>query len=159
MSNDPEFLVLNAFNGWKARIETLTSPKPKRVYADPAEAVSLADFPCVVLSLDPDKQHSFDRKGEGVYRYDFYGAAWVFVGSRQTPLGELHSRALRWAIPLGMAILADQRLGDTVAYTGDGGATGNLFKHDVGFKQWAGGDYFGLKVSMRMVIVKPTTFG
>lgn len=160
MNSNPELLLLDALAALKARLETMTNPKPKRIFADPAEAVSLGDFPCVVLSLDPDrKDHTFFRKAVGVYHYRFYVAIWVFVGSRQTPLGELHRRALLWPVPMGVCLLAGQRINNSVSWSGEGGATGQLFSHDIGNKFWADGEYFGLKFSLPLSIALPTAFG
>lgn len=160
MNPDSSLLIRDAFNVLATRLATLTSPQPRRIYADPAEAVNLGDFPCLVLSMDPDrKDHAFHRKAVGVYHYQFIAAIWVFVGMRQTPLPELHSRALAWPIPIGQVILANQRLSNTVSWSGEGGATGLVFTHDAGFKQWADGEYFGLKFSLPLSIALGTDFG
>lgn len=160
MNSNPALLVPDALAALRVRLQTITSPSPARIYADPAEAMSLGDFPCIVLSLDPDrKDHSFNRKGVGVYLYTFFVGIWVFVGTRQTPLPELHSRALRWPIPIGRAILENQRINNTVSWSGEGGATGTVFTHDVGFKAWGDGEYFGLKFSLGLSIALGTDFG
>lgn len=160
MNPNPALLLLDALAALRTRLESLTDPIPRRIFADPAEAVSLGDFPCLVLSLDPDrKDHSFERKAVGVYHYRFYVAIWAFVGTRQTPLAELHSRALRWPIPLGRAILANQRISNTVSWSGEGGAVGAVFSHSVGFVQWGDGEYFGLKFSLPLSIALGTDFG
>ncbi|MBE2197527.1 MAG: hypothetical protein IAE79_02880 [Anaerolinea sp.] len=153
-------LIPAALNALAARLRTMTNPIPRRVIADPSESVSLADFPFIVLSLDPErKDHSFERKAVGVYLYRFYVAIWVMVGSRQAGLPQLHAHALRWPVGIGQVILADQRISNTVSWSGDGGATGALFTHSVGYLGWGDGQYFGLKFSLPLSIALPTQFG
>lgn len=160
MNGSAARLVGDALAGLRGRIEMMNDPRPRRVYDNPAEAVGLADFPCVVLSLDPGRaDHSFMRKGVGVYHYRFFVAVWVFVGTRQTSLPELHRRLLAWPVALGCVLLADQRLGDGVSWSGEGGATGQVFSHSVGVMQWGDGEYFGLKAVLPLSIVLPTVFG
>lgn len=153
-------LLNNALEALAERLRTIDDPLPRRVIANPSESVSLADFPFIVLSLDPErKDHSFERKAVGVYAYRFYAAIWVMVGSRQSNLPQLHTYAIRWPIAVGRAILADQRISNTVSWTGDGGATGALFSHSVGYLGWGDGQYFGLKFSLPLTIALPTQFG
>ena len=116
-----------------------------RVFADPAEAINLGDFPVIVLGIAPEERHQWTRKavGTGLHRYTV--AIWVFVGARQTELPELHSRAIRWVEPISDLLLADQRVNNSAAYIGEGGAVGKLFDYIIyPAQEWADGVYFSL---------------
>lgn len=160
MSNDT--LITDALAALKTRLQTITSPIPKYIYADPAAAVSMADFPALILGVDPDREdHAFMRKGRDVAHYQFYAAIWLFVGSFQLgQLPVLHSTCLQWPIPIGVALLSDQRLSNSVSWSGDGGAVGTLFTHTgpQGF-EWGDGNYFGMKFSLSLSIKMATAFG
>ncbi len=146
-----------ALAGLKTRLETITAPARPRVYADPREAVSLAEFPCIVLGLSPTVQHVVTRKSHGAALNRPALALWLFVGSRQTPLPELHSRVLDWPDAIVDAILADQRLGNSVAGIGDGNVPGEVIRYQPGFIAWADGEYFGITFNLSVLLVRTVT--
>jgi hypothetical protein len=160
MSNDT--LITDALAALKTRLATIASPAPAYIYADPAAVVSIADFPAIILGVDPEREdHAFMRKGVGVALYQFYAAIWVLVGSYELgQLPALHSSCLQWPVPIGVALVSDQRLSNTVSWSGEGGAVGTLFTHSgpQGI-QWADGNYFGMKFSLSLSIKMATAFG
>lgn len=151
--------VAAALAGIATRLGTITSPLPKRIYADPAEAVSLGDFPCVVLGLAPAVPHEWRRKGVGLGIHRFRVGIWVFVGSRQTPLPELHGRVLGWPEALADALAADMRLGGAADYIGSGQPTGPLFNYEIGPLEWSDGLYFGVYATLPVAQVKAQPAG
>lgn len=152
--------VRGALVGLRAVLERIVTPGHLvRVYDNPAEAVSLGDFPCAILGLAPQVNHTWGRKALqlGVHKYTIN--VWLFVGSRQNSLPRLHERILGWPQAVADVILADQTLGGAVAYTGDGGATGELFRYQVGEIVWADGAYFGLQFYLPVAQTRAQVFG
>lgn len=149
--------VRMALGALKTRLETITSPARPKVFADPKEAVSLSEFPCIVLGLDPTVKHAVTRKAQGLVLHRPIVAMWLFVGTRQTPLPELHSRVLDWPDAITDAVLADQRLGNTVNGLGDGNIPGNIFDYQPGFISWADGEYFGITFRLALLQVRNVT--
>lgn len=135
---------------------TLLTPT-SRIYADPAEALSLGDFPALVLALAPGTTQTWRQEALGLARHDYTVALYVFVGARQTGLAELHSRVLPWPQALATVLVADLTLGGTVQWIGDGGD--GLFTYDVGPYQWADGEYFGLKCQIPITEKIPLAMG
>jgi hypothetical protein len=132
-----------------ARLATITSPQAlTSIYADPKEAVSLGEFPCMLLALDPLLPHNIveETVGQpGLMRHDYTVAGFLFVGQRNTPLAELHSRVLPWPEAIGKALIADLTLGGAVAFIGFGDDTRRLYTYQIGPIAWADGEYWGIK--------------
>ncbi len=150
--------VANTLVQLRTRLLTITSPQtPKKVYADPKEATSLGEFPCIVLSLAPGVAHSWGTEaaggGSGLAEHDYTVAIWVLVGARATPLPELHSRTLPWPEAVFRALVADITLSGAVIQLGRGDSP-EFFTYQIGPLEWAGQEYFGVKCLLP-VIEKP----
>lgn len=100
------------------RIDPAPQPPPQVVYADPKGAIQLGEFPCIVLALAPQREHTWRMHGNDVAAHQYTVAIWVFVGAQNTPLAELHSRVLPWPKALATALLGDITLGGTVDQIG-----------------------------------------
>lgn len=123
--------------------------RPGRVLADPAEYVSLGDFPCGVLTLAPLVEHSWREEALGLARHDYRVQLLWLVGARDlTGLPELHQRATRWAQPIARVLYRHLTLGDRVMFVGDGDAGNTLATYQLGPFDWGEGRYFGLKWSI-----------
>lgn len=146
--------VDTALAALKTRLATITTPQTlKKIYDDPKEATSLGEFPCAILSLAPAVEHRWSMAANGLARHDYSATIWLFVGMRETPIGELHSRALQWPEPLAQALYASVTLGGAVLFIGDG-ETGGLFTYQIGPIQWGLDEqarYFGLKITLPIV--------
>lgn len=130
-------------------LSAITSPAvPVKVYADPKEAVSLGEFPCIVLAEAPNVEHAWSTEamggGSGVAEHNYTVAIYVFVGQRATPLSELHSRSLGWSEAIFRALVTDVTLGGAVTILGDG-MSPVLFRYTIGPIAWADGVYWGVK--------------
>lgn len=137
--------IANTLNLLAAKLQTC-DPAPARVYANPAEAVSLGDFPCIVLGLAPNQENSWNMESLGQGRNDYTVAMWVFVGSRQTGLQELYGRILPWPKAIADVLVADMTLGGQVAFIGDAQNSNNFFKYSPKIIPWGDGNYFGLEI-------------
>lgn len=133
-----------------AAVLATTTPAPLRVFSDPAEAVSLAEFPCIVLGLAPfglaPQDHEWREEALGLARHDYTVAIWIFVGSRQSPLPQLHSDCLPWPEAVATVLNQHLTLSGAVTFLGSGVNGLPLFTYRVGPIAWADGDYFGLSL-------------
>lgn len=134
-------------------VDPSPQPPPQIVYADPKGAVQLGEFPCVVLALAPQKDHTWRMHGNDVAAHQYAVAIWVFVGGMNTPLAELHSRVLPWPKAIATALLGDITLGGTVDQIGMPDSD-VFFTYQIGPIAW-GVDmsgkpltYFGLSVTL-----------
>lgn len=132
-----------------ARIRDIESPRAAKVYEGPREAVDIGSFPCVLVSLDPDVPHRWSMAASGLARHDYTAAIWIFVGPRSNgpTLPELHARCLPWIEPLARALYSGITLEGTVEWVGDGG-DGTLHTYTIGPHEWAGKEFFGLKIPL-----------
>lgn len=152
--------VALALAGIRTRLLTITSPQAfVKVYADPKEATSLGEMPCAILAQAPQEWHAWHTEamggGSGMAEHDYTVALYVMLGTRQTPIGELHSRSLPWAESIFRALVADITLAGAVLHLGDGGST-MLFRYQIRPIKWASEDenYWGL-VCLIPVVEKP----
>jgi len=150
--------VANTLTALRTQLMTITSPQtPKKVYADPKEATSLGEFPSIVLSLAPGLSHSWGTEaaggGSGLAEHDYTVAIWVFLGARATPLPELHSRTIPWSEAVFRALVANITLSGAVIQLGRGDSP-EFFTYQIGPLEWAGQDFWGVKVLLP-VIEKP----
>lgn len=129
-----------------------------RIYPDPAEAVSLGDFPALVLAEAPQVQHIWRQEAFGLARHDYTIALYIFVGARQTGLAELHSRVLVWPQALATVLFADLTLGGAMHQIGAGDSD-QLFTYTIGPINWADGEYFGLKCLLPVTEKIPMPMG
>lgn|SRR5574342_48609 len=148
-----------ALAGLKTRLLTITSPQTlKKVYDDPKEATSLGEFPCAVISLAPQVEHSWSTEamggGAGTAKHDWTAVIYLFVGARNTPISELHARSILWPQPLFVALVADITLAGAVLHIGDGQSP-MLFRYQHGPIEWADGVFWGLKCLIP-VVEKPS---
>lgn len=147
--------VANTLSLLRVRLLTITSPQaPIKVYADPKEATSLGEFPCIVMALAPGVSHTWATEaaggGSGLAEHDYTIAIWVFLGARATPISELHSRAIPWPEAVFRALVADITLTGNVTHIGDGKSP-SLFTYQIGPLEWGGQDFFGLRVLLPIV--------
>jgi hypothetical protein len=150
--------VTTTLQALRVQLMTITSPQsPKKVYADPKEATSLGEFPCIILSLAPGVVHTWGTEaaggGSGLAEHDYTVAIWVMLGARATPLPELHSRTLPWSEAVFRALVANITLSGAVTQLGDGSSPA-FFTYQIGPLEWAGQEFFGVKVLLP-VIEKP----
>lgn len=151
--------VALALAGIRTALLTITSPQtPKKVYADPKEATSLGEFPCGVLSLAAGVSHSWQTEAmggnSGMAEHDYTVAIYWFVGTRETPLQELHSRVIPWPQAIFTALVADITLGGAVVHIGSG-AGPELFTYQHGPINWGDQGLWGLKILLP-VVEKPS---
>lgn len=153
--------VATALTALGERLRTITSPAVPIVYDNPAEAVSLGNFPCIVLALAPGDQarHEWRRKAGHIGIHKYEAALWLFVGSRQAPLPELHARILSWPSALADALAPHLTLDGAVSFIGDGNPTGLLFSYQIGPIEWGDGVYFGLRATLPVSEVVQQAFG
>lgn len=147
--------VANTLTQLRTRLLTITSPQsPKKVYADPKEATSLGEFPCIVLSLAPGVVHTWGTEaaggGSGLAEHDYTVAIWVMLGARATPLPELHSRTLPWPEAVFRALVADITLGGAVIQLGAGGDP-TFLTYQIGPLDWGDQEFFGVKLLLPVV--------
>lgn len=118
-------------------------PAPVRVFANPAEAVSLADFPCIVLKLADGQRSKWATPANGLGRNDYVVSALVFVGARTTGIAELYSRVLPWPKAIADVLLSDITLGGQVEFLGN--YDGGFFQWSARLIKWGDGVYYGLE--------------
>lgn len=150
--------VANTLDKLRTRLMTITSPQsPKKVYADPKEATSLGEFPCIVLTEAPGQTHSWSTEsaggGTGLAEHDYTVAIWCFLGARTTPVNELHSRTIPWSEAIFRALVADITLSGAVIQLGRGDST-EFLTYQVGPLEWGGQEFWGVKCLLP-VIEKP----
>jgi hypothetical protein len=132
-----------------SRLESIASPQAlAKVYADPREATSIGEFPCAILAQAPDVEASWhlEAAGEpGLGRHDWTAAIYLLIGARESPLPELHGRAIQWAQPIADVLLAEMTLGGVIEFLGDGQST-QLFRYRIGPIMWANIQYWGIRL-------------
>lgn len=119
-----------------ATVDPTPQPQPRRVYSDPAEAVNLADFPAIVMGLSTSAPQAFTEEAMGLMRHDYTLALWIFLGIRQTPLAELHSRALPWSVAITTVLSANLTLGYRINQLGPGTFNQPLISFRLGPIPW-----------------------
>lgn len=144
----------------KTQLATITSPQPlKKIYADPKEATSLGEFPCAVLALSPGVAHTWSTEaaggGSGLAEHDYTVTLWLFLGMRQTPLPELHSRALPWPEAVFRALVANITLSGVVIQLGRGDSP-EFLSYQYGPIAWGADDpgtpnFWGIKYLIPVV--------
>lgn len=149
--------ILDEFAALAAVLRTITSPQAfAKVYTDPKEAVSLGEFPCAVLALAPQVDHLQRAFSYDTRVHDYTVCVYVFLGARNTPINELHSRALPWSDAIAAAINADTTLGGAVQAAG-AVSDDVLFRYRIGPIPWADGVYFGLRIMLPVQAHEVTT--
>jgi hypothetical protein len=128
-------------------IDPTPQPKPARIYTNPAEALTLADFPAIVLALAPNVENEWGSEATGpntLGQHQYIIAVYVFVGSRETTkLPELHSRVLPWVEPVAKALFASLTLGGSVYSIGP-------LRYQIGPIEWADSTYFGIRFLLQI---------
>lgn len=123
---------------------------PSRVLVNPAESISLGDFPAGVLMLQAGADHLWKVEAVGLGRHNYAIQLLWLVGARElTSIEELHIRATRWVEPLARAFFGGITLDNRVKFLGDGSSS--LFTYQIGPFDWGEGRYFGLKVRVPVV--------
>lgn len=130
-------------------VDPAPEPPPMTVYKDPKAALSLGEFPCIVLSLSPQATHQIAFHGEGIGKHTYTLGIWVLLGTwALSSLPELHSRVLPWPSAIATALMTDITLGGTVDQIGDTSGGDGFFTYTIGQIKWATGDYFGLSIEL-----------
>lgn len=127
-------------------------PRQGCIFTDPREAMVLADFPSIVITEAVGTQHNWIEEALGLARHDYQLTLYIFLGIRQTPLPELHARALPWSEALMTVLAAHITLGGVVNQIGYGGDP-KLFTYKLGPIPWgmADGDpliYWGITATL-----------
>lgn len=135
-------------------VDPTPQPALRRVYSDSAEAVNLGDMPSAVITLSPSATHTWTEEALGLGRHDYTLAIYVFLGIRQTPLPELHARALPWPEAIMRVLANNITLGGVVNQLGFGGDP-RLYTYKIGPIPWSDQLYWGLTVQLP-VVEKPT---
>jgi hypothetical protein len=136
-------------------------PAPLNVFADPAEAVNVGEFPAVILALAPEVDHEWQQAtagGASLGEHDYEVMIYILVGARSEGLPALHSKVLPWPKALADVLIADITLGGTVSFIGDA-ERARLFRYRIGQIAWADGIYFGLKVWLKVQEMHSQTVG
>lgn len=145
-----------------AVLRAITTPQRLvKVYTDPKEATSLGEFPCVILTMAPQAPQQWTMAASGLARHDYQLTGYLFVGHRQTPIGELHARAIQWPEPIAEALFANLTLNGAVAWLGSMDSD-QLFSYQMGPIQWGLSEqdvYFGLKLQIPVTEKTPMAMG
>jgi len=130
----------------KTSLDTITPPpggsSVLTVYADPKEAVSGGNFPCVYLALAPLTDHAFALEALGVVRHTPVIGIYLSVSTLQKPLNERHALVIQWPELINAAIVARLKLGGAAQFVGVDGE--QLWTYRIQTTQWADGAYWGL---------------
>lgn len=130
-------------------------PRIGCIYQHPREAVNIAEFPSIVITLAPGVSHEWVEEALGLMRHNYSLTLYVFLGIRQTPLPELSSRAQPWPEALARVLSANLTLGGVVNQIGFGGDP-RLFTYKLGPIPWGTTDndqylYWGITVTLPIV--------
>ena len=132
------------------RTSMLTIPPPTppggllTVYADPKDAVSGGNFPCMYLALAPLMEHGFKLETMGgVVRHTPTIAIYLSICTLQVPLNERHALLLPWPELITAALVARLKLGGAVQFIGNDGE--QLWTYRPQATAWADGMYWGLR--------------
>jgi hypothetical protein len=143
--------VITALTALRTRLLTITPPADPggtlQVYADPRDAISGGNFPCIFLALAPQVDHAWNIEtlGQPGYgRHDYLAALYLSVALTSMPLNQRHARILPWPELIMRALAANVTLGGYVHHIGDE-TTGKLWTYRVQSTQWADGSYWGLR--------------
>lgn len=121
---------------------------PMTVYEDPKGAISLGEFPCIVIGLSPRATHKVGFQGGDIGRHTYTLGIWVLVGAMSaSKLPELHSRILPWPLAIATALMADIRLGGTIDQLGDT-SSDDFLTYTIGPINWGKEEYFGVSIDL-----------
>lgn len=130
-------------------VDPAPEPPPMTVYEDPKGALSLAEFPAIVIALSPTATHQIGFQAEGLGRHTYTLGIWVLVGAASAAkLPELHSRVLPWPSAIATVLMADITLGGTVDQLGDTSGGETFFTYQIGLIKWGKEDYFGVTIEL-----------
>lgn len=128
-------------------------PRDGCIYENPREAIAVPDFPSIILCMAPGQTHAWGTEALGLARHDYVLAIYLFLGLRETPLSELHARALPWPEALMTVLSANLTLDSRVDQIGNGQGP-QLFTYKLGPIPWADGTYWGI-TALLPVVEKP----
>lgn len=129
-------------------VDPTPEPPPMVVYEDPKGAISLGEFPCIVIALSPTATHQIAFQGADIGRHNYTLGIWVMVGAlNATNLPELHSRVLPWPSAIATALMADITLSGAVDQIGDTGGD-SFFTYKIGPIGWGKSEYFGVSIEL-----------
>lgn len=120
------------------------------IYQNPRESIVMADLPSIVICMAPGQTHAWNTEALGLARHDYVLSLYVFLGMRQTPLSELHARALPWPEAMMVVLANNLTLGSRVDQIGNGQGP-QLFTYKLGPIPWADGTYWGITVLLPIV--------
>lgn len=115
--------VATAKAALKQVLAGITSAGPLvKIYDNPKEATSIAEFPCVILALAPGVPHTISQETAGSFgllRHDYMLRCYLFVGQRQSSINELTARCEPWPEAIGVALADNLTLNGAVDHIGD----------------------------------------
>ena len=129
-----------------ATLDPSPAPAPVRIYADPAESMSLGDVPAIVLGIAPGIEHAWRQEAfgyPGLGQHDYVIAIWCILGMRASDLGEVYALAKYWPKALARVLGANLTLGGAVQSLGYR-EENRLFTYRIGPIPWGDGIYYGL---------------
>jgi hypothetical protein len=142
----------------KTTIQAMPSP-PLRVTLSMREAVNVADFPLVLITLPDQLQMSYGTDTHGWRRSSYTVQVWWFVGALGlTPYEELKDRAVAVIEPLGAVLNSDSiKVLSSAAFTGGNEVDSFMMQYRLGSFPWgAESEYYG--VSFNVPILEVTNW-
>jgi hypothetical protein len=133
------------------------TPAPNIVYDVPMEAVSLAEFPMVLITLSPQQSHTWTLEAANYARHTYSLTIYVFTGIRNTGLAQVYDQVLDYPLGLATALFQDMTLGGNVTFIGGGG--GQLFDYRYGEIVWGESRLWGIVMNLQVVEKIPLQTG
>ena len=110
-----------------------------------------ADFPALIIEVDPEREGSFDDVQGGAHNTYPINIMILVGAAATTQLPVLHNRACAWVYPLGVRLFSNIKLSavDNVLMVGYGGVGGGpgVFKYHVQGIMWGDKQYYGLRAT------------
>jgi hypothetical protein len=134
----------------KTILQGITSPKAlARVYDNPKEATSIGEFPCAIISLAPQIDHTWSMAAQGLARHDYSLVIWIIVNARSAGLPNLLPACEIWPEPIARALFQHLTLDGDVEWIGSVD-TPNLFTYQIGPIAWASQEpeFFGVRITL-----------
>jgi hypothetical protein len=134
---DPVFTAL------AAALRT-TNPAPAVVFEDPMQAQAIGNMPCFILVQTPNVDHIWRTFGHNETLPTYTIAAFLLLGSMQTPLPILHAASVPslWPRQVNAVLAQDITLGGAVMAVGNGT---EFFRYRVGPIRWGETIYWGIR--------------
>jgi hypothetical protein len=111
-----------------------------------------ADFPAMIIEVDPGGEHSFQVHNLGGGHLVYTVNIMILVGvPSTTPVSELHDKAAAWVYPLGKRLVSDISLGGTVLMMGYGALDSgqeDVFKFHIDGMRWNQQELYALRATL-----------